>query len=122
MGIPAYLPLRDVLSRPKARSEGRPSGDDLARVVRVEDAPDDEMGAHLPPALLLVGRVAEADRDLVRAEREHGEARAREVLAELPEEPGIPDSNDDGPQCPLSIGRKPRFVYPGRGLSWRQRL
>jgi hypothetical protein len=80
------------------------SADDLARIVRVEDAPDEEMRRHLSSPLLVVRSVRELDHQLCRAERAHGEARAREVLVELAEELRIPDSDRDGPQCVCYIG------------------
>lgn len=70
----------------------------------MEDAPDEEVGRDLSSPLLVVGRVRELDDQLSRAERPHGEARAREVLVKLAEELRIPESNGDGPQCISCIG------------------
>jgi hypothetical protein len=132
-------PLSLATRRPRTRSAGasrdraafpRPSrnadsGDDVARVLRVENRPDEQMRPDLAPSLLVVGRVGQVDDELRGADRARGEARAREVLAELAEELGVPDLDRDGPQFARSIGRascvrKPclrlfLLATPGRG-------
>lgn len=71
----------------------------------MENGPDEEVGADLALALLVVRGVRQVDDDLVRPDRARGEARARKVLDELAEELGIPDLDRDGPQFARTIGR-----------------
>jgi hypothetical protein len=92
------------------------SADDVARVLRVEDRPDEQVRSDLAPPLLVVGRVGQVDDELRGPDRARGEARAREVLAELAEELGVPDLDRDGPQFPRSIGRASRVRKPSLGL------
>jgi len=90
---------------PADTQETEPSGDDVARILRVEDGPDEQVRTDLAPALLVVGRVREVDNELPGADRTRGEARARKMLEELAEELGIPDLDSDGPQFARTIGR-----------------
>src|SRR5687768_9146824 len=92
------------------------SGDDVARVLGVENRPDEQVRRDLAPSLLVVGRVGQVDDELRGADRARGEARAREVLAELAEELGVPDLDRDGPQFARSIGRASCVRKPCLGL------
>jgi hypothetical protein len=82
----------------------------------VENRPDEQVCFHFAPPLLVVRRVGQVDDELRGADRARGEARAREVLAELAEELGVPDLDRDGPQFARSIGRASCVRKPYLGL------
>jgi len=90
----------------------------VARIVRVQNGPHEQVGSDLAPSLVVVGCVGQVDDELGGSGRAHGKARAREVLEKLAEELGIPDLDRDGPQFASSIGRDRcvRKPFPGAFL------